>query len=75
MKKVNLHHWLFFIIVMALIFIVLIKSSDNAVADTTPIPAAGTVCCSFDHNGVTKTCLAPDGQTCAICKQVCDAQP
>jgi hypothetical protein len=33
--------------------------------------SSGTVCCTFEHEGQAKTCVAPDGQSCAVCDELC----
>jgi hypothetical protein len=36
--------------------------------------SSGIECCTFIYGNQTKTCTAPDGQSCDVCRQVCDAR-
>ncbi|HIH23644.1 TPA: hypothetical protein HA251_01275 [Candidatus Woesearchaeota archaeon] len=71
---INRYTLAFIIIVGGLLYAVLMI--PDAESDDTVVAVAGdaTICCVFNWHNTEKTCAAVDGQTCDVCRTICDAK-
>lgn len=64
----------FIIIVVGLLYAVLMLPNAESDGAVVAVTGDATVCCVFDWHNTEKTCAAVDGQTCDVCRAICDAK-
>lgn len=71
---INRYMLVFVIVVVGLLYAVLVL--PNAESDNAAVAVTGdaTICCVFNWHDTEKTCAAVAGQTCDVCRTICDAK-